>query len=166
MFVVTWTCLQSCMYIPQVAAARAGPTAILVFVANEPHSPQRQPRTSCNDKQDHHPIPPRTRLQLQGFPPPLPPFLHTMASDKRKAPDAFGSTQLIKRTKTPVTEGGPSSAVSIVGSSASNGALIQAVWIYVLFWLVGGKGVGASRLIELRGFRCRGHQLCKLLSWS
>lgn len=48
-----------------------------------------------------------------------------MASDKRKAPDAFGSTQLVKRTKTPVTEGG--STVSIVGSSAINGALIQTV---------------------------------------
>lgn len=48
-----------------------------------------------------------------------------MASDKRKAPDAFGSTQLVKRTKTPVTEGG--SAISIINSSASNGALIQAV---------------------------------------
>lgn len=51
-----------------------------------------------------------------------------MASDKRKAPDAFGSTQLVKRTKTPVTEG-VSSAVSIVNSSASSGALIQAVCI-------------------------------------
>lgn len=62
-----------------------------------------------------------------------------MASDKRKAPDAFGSTQLVKRTRTPVTEGG--SAISIINSSASNGALIQAVCRWGVFpgdvgWLV------------------------------
>ncbi|KAI5843998.1 WD40-repeat-containing domain protein [Morchella snyderi] len=48
------------------------------------------------------------------------------SSDKRKAPEAFGTNQLVKRTKTPVTEGA-STAVSVVGSSAGNGALIQAV---------------------------------------
>lgn len=62
-----------------------------------------------------------------------------MASDKRKAPDAFGSTQLVKRTKTPVTEGG-SSIVSIVGSSATNGALIQSVCRKGVSWRCGIAG--------------------------
>lgn len=46
-------------------------------------------------------------------------------ADKRKAPDTFGTSQLVKRTK---PDGVASSAVAVVNNSAQNGALIQAVW--------------------------------------
>ncbi|CCX29942.1 WD40-repeat-containing domain protein [Pyronema domesticum] len=48
-----------------------------------------------------------------------------MSTDKRKAPDNFGSNQLVKRTRPEATNN--TSAVSIVGGASGNGALIQAV---------------------------------------
>ncbi|KAF8540717.1 WD40-repeat-containing domain protein [Trichophaea hybrida] len=49
-----------------------------------------------------------------------------MSVDKRKVPEAFGTSQLVKRTR-PDVPPSSSSAVSIVGHSAAGGALIQAV---------------------------------------
>ncbi|KAL7266312.1 hypothetical protein RUND412_011148, partial [Rhizina undulata] len=50
-----------------------------------------------------------------------------MSNDKRKAPETFGSSQLVKRTRPDGAPGNASSAVSIVNSSTSSGALIQSV---------------------------------------
>ncbi|KAI5859123.1 WD40-repeat-containing domain protein [Tricharina praecox] len=49
-----------------------------------------------------------------------------MSVDKRKAPEHFGTSQLVKRTR-PDAVPSSSSAVSVVNQSASGGALIQAV---------------------------------------
>ncbi|KAI5781817.1 WD40-repeat-containing domain protein [Geopyxis carbonaria] len=46
-----------------------------------------------------------------------------MTTDKRKVPDTFGTSQLVKRTRPEAT----TSAVSVVNQSTSHGALIQAV---------------------------------------
>lgn len=51
-------------------------------------------------------------------PPPI------MSTDKRKAPETFGTTQLVKRTRPDGTSG---TAVALADRSGGNGALIQAV---------------------------------------
>jgi len=48
-----------------------------------------------------------------------------MSREKRPANEAFGTSQLVKRTKSDANLG--SSAVAVVNSSGANGALIQAV---------------------------------------
>lgn len=61
--------------------------------------------------------------------PPRSPHQHTyttMSREKRPANEAFGTSQLVKRTKSDANLGG-SSAVAVVSGSGANGALIQAV---------------------------------------
>jgi Prp8 binding protein len=48
-----------------------------------------------------------------------------MSREKRPANEAFGTSQLVKRTKSDANLG--SSAVAVVNGSGANGALIQAV---------------------------------------
>jgi hypothetical protein len=47
-----------------------------------------------------------------------------MSVDKRKAPEAFGTTQLVKRTR---PEAPPRNSVAVTNQFTNNGALIQAV---------------------------------------
>ncbi|KAA8612785.1 hypothetical protein PtrV1_13354 [Pyrenophora tritici-repentis] len=49
-----------------------------------------------------------------------------MSKEKRPAHEAFGTSQLVKRTKSDANLAG-SSAVAVVNGSRANGALIQAV---------------------------------------
>ena len=49
-----------------------------------------------------------------------------MSVDKRKAPEHFGTSQLVKRTR-PDAVPSSSSVAPIVNRTANNGALIQAV---------------------------------------
>jgi hypothetical protein len=51
-----------------------------------------------------------------------------MSREKRPANEAFGTSQLVKRTKSDANLG--SSAVAVVNGTGANGALIQAVCYY------------------------------------
>jgi hypothetical protein len=62
------------------------------------------------------------------LPTPIARIALAMSAGKRPAHDAFGSSQLVKRSKADANLG--SSAVAVVNGSGQNGALIQAVCGY------------------------------------
>lgn len=68
-----------------------------------------------------------------------------MSREKRPANEAFGTSQLVKRTKSDANLGG-SSAVAVVNGSSANGALIQAVRYHRGFFYTSTKAEGSDAL--------------------
>lgn len=68
-----------------------------------------------------------------------------MSREKRPANEAFGTSQLVKRTKSDANLGG-SSAIAVVNGSGANGALIQAVRYHRGCFYTSTKAEGSDAL--------------------